>query len=94
MRRSGRWRPIRAQRRSGVVWTGPDSGPATSRLTSAVVVDLIDQAMVLIGSADLTGAAFERNLECGLLIRGGPVPAKISAHVCRLADLGVLRTLT
>lgn len=159
-----------------VVWTGPDSGLATSRLTSAAVVDLIDQAMVdillvgyavhtepsvaaaltsagkrnvditlllerhadnerfsgagaafpgltaqrlswpaaqrpagaslhakvlvvdarsaLIGSANVTGAALERNLECGLLVTGGPVPGHIRSHVRHLVNLGVLRKLT
>lgn len=155
-----------------VVWTGASSGVATSRLTSAVVVDLIDEARTdvllvgyavhtqpsvnaalaqaqqrgvhitlllernadnpafsgagsafpglvatrlswpasaraagaslhakvlvvdgtaaLIGSANVTGAALERNLECGLLVRGGPEPAAIRAHVRSLLELGVL----
>jgi phosphatidylserine/phosphatidylglycerophosphate/cardiolipin synthase-like enzyme len=159
-----------------VVWTGPDSGLATSRLTSAVVVDLIDQAAVdvllvgyavhteptvaaalrraagrnvditlllerhtdnekfsgagaafpglvaqrlswpaderpagaslhakvlvvderraLIGSANVTGAALERNLECGLLLTGGPVPGGIRNHVRHLVWRGVLRKLS
>ncbi|WP_331758108.1 DISARM system phospholipase D-like protein DrmC (plasmid) [Nocardia sp. NBC_01377] len=158
-----------------VVWTGPDSGLATSRLTSAVVVDLIDQAVTeillvgyavhtepsvaaaltrasdrnvaitlllerhadnvhfsgtgaafpglvaqrlswpagerpagaslhakvlvvdetsaLIGSANVTGAALERNLECGLLLTGGPVPGNIRSHVRRLVDRGLMRKL-
>jgi len=156
-----------------VVWTGPDAGVTTSRLTSAVVVELIEQARTdvllvgyavhteptvaaalhaarnhganitllferhldnpafhgtgdafpgldaarlcwpgaarptgaslhakilvvdgrsaLIGSANLTGAAFERNLECGLLITGGPVPAKIRTHLHRLAELRIVQ---
>lgn len=158
-----------------VVWTGPDSDVATNRLTSAVVVDLIEQSQAdvllvgyavhneasvaaalqqavergvhitlllerntdnpgfagtgdafpgltatrlcwpasarppgaslhakalvvdgtaaLIGSANVTSAALGRNLECGLLIRGGPEPAAIREHVCSLAGLGVLRPI-
>jgi phosphatidylserine/phosphatidylglycerophosphate/cardiolipin synthase-like enzyme len=159
-----------------VVWTGPASTVATSRLTSAVVVDLIDSAQTdvllvgyavhtepsvagalrraqdrgvditlllernvdnaafsgagsafpgliatrlswptsardagaslhakvlvvdgsaaLIGSANVTGAALERNLECGLLVRGGPEPAAVRGHVRSLVELGVLLRLT
>lgn len=158
-----------------VVWTGPDSGLSTGRLTSAVVVELIDQAVLdvllvgfavqtepsvaaalkrarqrdvtvtllverpadnprftgsgtpfpglhavrlhwpadqrlgvaslhakvlvidgrsaLIGSANLTGAALGSNLECGLLVHGGPAPGDIRRHVRRLLQLGVLHEL-
>jgi len=158
-----------------VVWTGPDSGAATGRLTSAVVVDLIDRAVTdvllvgyavhteptvaaalrraaartvtitllieraadnprftgdgaafpgidairlhwpqeerptgaslhakilvidadvaLVGSANITGAALGHNLECGLLITGGPVPAEVREHVELLLGRGVLTTL-
>lgn len=153
-----------------VVWTGPESALATSRLTSAVIIDLIDQAhaevmlvgyavqtessiaealerahergvvvtlllerhidnsrftgaaivfpdliatrlawpaahrpsgaslhakilvvdrvAALIGSANVTGAALQRNLECGLLVRGGPEPAAIAGHLRSLIDIG------
>lgn len=158
-----------------VVWTGPASAVATGRLTSAVVVDLIDQAQAevllvgyavhseasvavaleraqqrnvaitllferhadnpdyagtgnafphleatrlawpkaaratgaslhakvlvvdgsaaLIGSANLTGAALERNLECGLLVKGGSTPREIASHIHSLCKLGMLRPL-
>lgn len=158
------------------VWTGPDTGTSTSRLTSAVVVDLIgeartdvllvgyavhtepsiaralhdaqargatitlllersidnltftgsggafgglpatrlawpaahrpsgaslhakvlvvDGAAALIGSANLTGAALERNLECGLLVRGGSEPAAVRAHIGRLLEAGELVHVT
>ncbi len=155
-----------------VVWTGPDTPVATGRLTSAVVVDLIGQAVTdilligyavhteptitraleqahergaaitlvlerhldnpafsgtstpfprlvatrlawpasarppggslhakvivvdgisaLIGSANLTGAALSRNLECGLLVRGGPEPGAVRAHIRALLNIGLL----
>ena len=158
-----------------VVWTGPDSGAATGRLTSAVVVDLIDRAVTdvllvgyavhteptvaaalrraaaravtitllveratdnprftgsgaafpgidairlhwpreerpagaslhakilvidshiaLVGSANITGAALGHNLECGLLVTGGPVPAEVCEHVGLLLGRGVLTAL-
>ncbi|OJY38926.1 DISARM system phospholipase D-like protein DrmC [Pseudonocardia sp. 73-21] len=161
--------------RIDVVWTGPDSGAATGRLTSAVVVDLIDRAVTdvllvgyavhtepsvaaalqratartvvitllveratdnprftgpgtafpgidairlhwpreqrpagaslhakilvidsdiaLVGSANITGAALGHNLECGLLVTGGPVPAEMRKHVELLLNRGVLTAL-
>lgn len=158
-----------------VVWTGPDSGAHTSRLTSTVLVDLIDQATstvllvgyavhspptvtaalrraytrgvaitlllertidnpkytghggafagiparrlcwptpprpagaslhakilviddnaALIGSANLTGAALESNLECGLLVCSSPTAHRITDHIERLLNRGDLRQL-
>lgn len=158
-----------------VVWTGPDSDVGTSRLTSAVIVELIDEARTdvllvgyavhteptvagalsaaaargvtltlllertadnpgftghgtpfpglaatrlcwpggarpvgaslhakvlvvdgraaLIGSANVTGAALGRNLECGLLVRGGPHPGQVRDHVRSLRRLGVVVTV-
>lgn len=158
-----------------VVWTGPDSDVATNRLTSAVVVDLIEQSQTdvllvgyavhneasvaaalqwavergvhitlllerttdnpgftglrdvfpglpatrlcwpasarppgaslhakvlvvdgtaVIGSANVTSAALGRNLERGLLIRGGLEPASVREHVRSLLELGVLHRMT
>ena len=73
---------VEPDRRAGVldiVWTGPASNIATSRLTSAVVVDLIGQARIdvlLIGFAVHTEpsitaalhAAQERGVEITLLL--------------------------
>ena len=42
---------------------------------------VIDRRTALVGSANLTGYGLERNLECGVLIRGGPVPGLLAEHV-------------
>ncbi len=148
------------------VWTGPPSGNHTTRLTSAVLVDLIGSAtasvllvgfavhtepsvttaltqarargveirLVLERTADNPGyntsyptpfpgvdaerlcwpspprpdgaalhakvlviddsAALGKNLECGLLVRGGPVPHNIRSHVQGLVDRGELHPAT
>lgn len=171
----GHLEPRAATGRIDVVWTGPDSGAAAGRLTSAVVVDLIDRAVsnvllvgyavhteptvaaalrqaaaravtitllveratdnprftgagtafpgidairlhwpreerpagaslhakilvidsdiALVGSANITGAALGHNLECGLLVTGGPVPAEVREHVELLLNRGVLTEL-
>jgi phosphatidylserine/phosphatidylglycerophosphate/cardiolipin synthase-like enzyme len=158
-----------------VVWTGPESGVATSRLTAATVIDLIEQAhheillvsfatqtepgisaaleaasardvsitllaerhadnpsyspagipfpdldarrlhwpaaqrppgaalhakvivvddrIALVGSANLTSRAMETNLECGIVIRGGPQPRAIHDHIIGLHATGILRAV-
>ena len=52
---------------------------------------VVDETAALIGSANLTGAALERNVECGLLVRGGPTARLISRHIEQLVSQGDLR---
>jgi phosphatidylserine/phosphatidylglycerophosphate/cardiolipin synthase-like enzyme len=42
---------------------------------------VVDRKTALVGSANLTGYGLERNLEAGMLIRGGPVPALLAEHL-------------
>ncbi len=42
---------------------------------------IVDRRTALVGSANLTGPALERNLECGLLVSGGPVPTLLADHL-------------
>jgi len=42
---------------------------------------VVDRKTALVGSANFTGHGMERNLECGLLIRGGAVPGSIREHL-------------
>jgi phosphatidylserine/phosphatidylglycerophosphate/cardiolipin synthase-like enzyme len=51
---------------------------------------VVDRSVALVGSANLTGYGLERNLECGLLIRGGPVPAALAEHLLHVDDLQTL----
>lgn len=58
--------------------------PAASRPTGASMhakILVIDRTTALVGSANFTGHGLERNLECGLLLRGGPVPAQLVEHL-------------
>lgn len=48
---------------------------------------IIDRRVALVGSANLTSRALESNLECGLLIRGGPVPRQLAEQLLEAADL-------
>ena len=58
--------------------------PAAARPPDASMhakVLVVDRRTALVGSANLTGHALERNLECGVLIRGGQVPALLVDHL-------------
>ena len=48
---------------------------------------VIDDTSALIGSANITGAALGKNLECGLLVRGGDTARSLRQHIAsRLAE--------
>ncbi|WP_036321050.1 DISARM system phospholipase D-like protein DrmC [Microbispora sp. ATCC PTA-5024] len=52
-----------------------------------------DQRVLLVSSANLTQSGVSRNLEAGLLVRGGTAPERAAQHVARLRARGVLRRL-
>ncbi|MBI1757616.1 MAG: hypothetical protein HYR62_00070 [Actinobacteria bacterium] len=68
-----------------LVWTRP-ARPERAAMHAKVIV--VDRRTCLVSSANLTGAAMERNLECGVLIRGGDQPAQIRDHLLALLDAG------
>ena len=53
----------------------------------AVIVDGLD---VLLTSANMTSAAYDRNIELGVLCRGGGVAAQVQSHFDALIRAGVL----
>lgn len=75
-------------------WVWPiDRRPAggASMHVKAVVVD---GRIALVTSANLTGDALERNMELGLVIRGGAAPTRIADHFRALAASGAIREVT
>ena len=67
--------------------------PAAQRPPGAALhakVIVVDDRIALVGSANLTGRAMEANLECGILIRGGPQPRAIRDHISGLRATGFL----
>lgn len=54
-------------------------------------VFLADREQLLITSANLTGRALERNMEAGVLMKGGRLPRLIAAHFEELMEDGVLQ---
>jgi phosphatidylserine/phosphatidylglycerophosphate/cardiolipin synthase-like enzyme len=55
---------------------------------------VVDRQTVFISSANSTEAAQRKNLEVGLLIRSGHLPAQLSAYFKELAATGFLASLT
>jgi cardiolipin synthase len=68
-------------------WSSTTRPPGASLHAKLVIVD--DHTAV-VGSANLTGRAMDANLECGVLIRGGPQPRAIRNHLWSLFQAGVI----
>lgn len=79
---------LRARRLAWRAASRPSGGAA---LHAKVLV--VDRRVALVGSANITGWALERNLECGILIRGGVDPGAIHAHIDALVAAGELRAV-
>jgi phosphatidylserine/phosphatidylglycerophosphate/cardiolipin synthase-like enzyme len=54
-------------------------------------IAVADSQRLLISSANLTEYAMKLNMEMGVLIRGGPLPAQVAEHLERLVDDGVFQ---
>ena len=65
--------------------------PFGAALHAKIIV--VDDKVALVGSANLTSRAMESNLECGILIRGGPQPRAIRDHISGLHAAGLLERL-
>lgn len=52
---------------------------------------IADDTTAFVTSANLTGAAMERNMELGVLIRGGLQPLEMASHLRSLVDEGLIR---
>ena len=53
-------------------------------------VAVADDTSAFITSANLTGHALEKNIEAGVLIKGGSVPKSLCDHLQALIDVGVI----
>ncbi|ETA05634.1 hypothetical protein V525_17290 [Gordonia alkanivorans CGMCC 6845] len=53
---------------------------------------VVDAEMVLIGSANITGTALLRNIECGVLLRDQSVAGEIITTINTLVSRGELMT--
>lgn len=54
---------------------------------------LADESTLLVTSANLTEAAFDLNMELGVLIRGGAQPVRLARHIAWLRESKTIRAL-
>ena len=66
----------------------PDYDPRHASLHAKAAI--ADDKLAFVTSANLTGYALERNMELGLLVRGGYVPALLAKHFEDLKGRGEL----
>ncbi|SFD73265.1 DISARM system phospholipase D-like protein DrmC [Streptomyces aidingensis] len=59
-----------------------------SRMHAKVAV--ADDRVLFLSSANLTAAGAERNVEAGILLKGGPMPGRMADHIRELQRRGVL----
>lgn len=70
-------------------WPLDQRSPANAKLhAKAVIVDTRD---VLLTSANMTNAAYDKNIELGLLCRGGDTARRVQQHFDSLIARGILR---
>jgi phosphatidylserine/phosphatidylglycerophosphate/cardiolipin synthase-like enzyme len=83
-----RGEPFASVQATRLAW--PASRRRTGYTSMHAKILLVDSHTALVGSANLTSAAMEANLECGILLHGGPHPAAIRAHLTALRAQGDL----
>jgi len=72
------------------VWAVSPGGGASRGAVHAKCV-VIDSTDCLVTSANLTSAALERNMELGVLAKGGRLPKRLAEHLAALVDTRVVR---
>lgn len=75
------------------IWDPATKKPKGDALSASVHAKcaVADRKLAFITSANLTSAALERNMELGLLIRGGGVPNRLRAHLQALATTDIIK---
>lgn len=56
-------------------------------------IAVADRAVLFVSSANLTQSGADRNMEAGLLVRGGTAPQRAAEHIAELCSRGVLARL-
>lgn len=69
------------------------SGDFTQSASVHAKCAVADGAVAFVTSANLTEAAMERNMELGILVRGGHLPRLLNQHLAALIDTKQLRAL-
>lgn len=74
-----------------LIWPS-DARESGASLHAKIIV--VDRKVALVGSANLTSHAFEKNLECGILLRDAAHARAIAIHLDSLREAGTLRRTT
>lgn len=74
------------------IWDPATKQPEGDALSASVHAKcaVADRKLAFITSANLTSAALERNMELGILVRGGDVPIRLRAHLEALATTKII----
>jgi phosphatidylserine/phosphatidylglycerophosphate/cardiolipin synthase-like enzyme len=74
------------------VWSPEEKAKSAGTLAAAVHAKcaVADHRLAFVTSANLTSAAMERNMELGILLRGGVTPTRLHSHLNALATTGTI----
>lgn len=75
------------------VFSWVKKGDGFSGGTVHAKVAVADETLCFISSANLTGYAMEKNMEAGVLIRGGGTPRSLQRHLEALETTGVIKRI-
>lgn len=74
------------------IWNPVEKAQSSGSLTATVHAKcaVADHCIAFITSANLTSAAMERNMELGILVRGGTTPDRLHSHLDALVSTGTI----
>ncbi|MFI2643967.1 DISARM system phospholipase D-like protein DrmC [Streptomyces sp. NPDC018610] len=75
------------------LWHWAREGAAHVRSRQHAKLAVADRRTLFLGSANLTESVSRRNIEAGVLVRGGEAPRRAAEHVVELQRLGILRPM-
>jgi phosphatidylserine/phosphatidylglycerophosphate/cardiolipin synthase-like enzyme len=75
------------------LWHWPAGNRAELNAKMHAKIAVADRRWLLVSSANLTHSGVGKNIEAGLLIRGGTAPQRAAEHIAALRSAGVLQRL-
>ena len=75
------------------IWHWPKARRREESAKMHAKVAIADRAALLVSSANLTQSGIEKNIEAGLLVRGGTAPRRAAEHIDELRTVGILERL-
>jgi phosphatidylserine/phosphatidylglycerophosphate/cardiolipin synthase-like enzyme len=75
------------------VWHWPTARRPEQSSKMHAKLAVADSRVLLVTSANLTQSGIVKNIEAGLLVRGGPAPVRAAEHIRELRSLGALERM-